>query len=184
MSIGRRSANNSSAGSMLTVSPIGGKCQASTGHLRTKPRRTRRSARPVGFFKFAMAVIASVENTLKKARKQLPDRMPGIVFVKVPPRWIADPQSVAAMLDVARSFLHGTRRVVSVKFYSSPISFSDNMLRHDHAYKELSNPVTDFGNDMDWSIFKKHILPPKMKVCRRIGSASFSFPMESRDEDR
>lgn len=87
----------------------------------------------------------TIENTLKKARKQLPGSMPGIVFVKVPPRWIADPQCVTAMLDVARSFLRGTRRVVSVKFYSSPISFSDNMLRHDHAYKELSNPVTDFG---------------------------------------
>jgi hypothetical protein len=104
----------------------------------------------------------TIENTLKKARKQLPDSMPGIVFVKVPPRWIADPNSVADMLQVARSFLRGTRRVVSVKFYSSPISFSDNMLRHDHAYKEISNPLTDFGNNMDWSIFKKFVLPPEL----------------------
>jgi hypothetical protein len=103
----------------------------------------------------------TIENTLKKARKQLPDSMPGIAFVKVPPRWIANTKCVATMLDVARSFLRGTRRVVSVKYYSSPISFSDNMLRHDHAYKEISNPMTDFGNDMDWSIFKKFDLPPE-----------------------
>jgi hypothetical protein len=57
----------------------------------------------------------TIENTLKKARKQLPDSMPGIVFVKVPPRWIADANSVATMLEVARSFLRGTQRVVSVK---------------------------------------------------------------------
>jgi hypothetical protein len=104
----------------------------------------------------------TIGNTLSKARKQLPDDSPGIVFVKVPPRWIADPATVVAMLDVARSFLRGTRRVVSVKYYSSPITFADNMLRHDHAYKEISNPMTDFGNDVDWNIFKKFVLPPEM----------------------
>ncbi len=104
----------------------------------------------------------TIRNTLNKARKQLPDDRPGIVFVKVPPRWIADAGSTFAMLDVARSFLRGTRRVVSVKYYSSPITFSNNILRHDHAYKEISNPLTDFGDNADWSIFKKFILPPEM----------------------
>jgi hypothetical protein len=104
----------------------------------------------------------TIENTLKKARKQLPDSVPGIVFLKVPPRWIADANSVASMLEVAKSFLRTTRRVVSVKFYSSPISLPNNVLRHDHAYKEISNPSTDFGDNMDWSIFKKHILPTEM----------------------
>jgi hypothetical protein len=104
----------------------------------------------------------TIRNTLGKARKQLPDDSPGIVFVKVPPRWISDPATVASTLDVARSFLRGTRRVVSVKFYSSPITFTGNMLRHDHAYKEISNPTTDFGNGVDWNIFKKFVLPPEM----------------------
>jgi len=104
----------------------------------------------------------SITNTLKKARKQLPDDSPGIVFVKVPPRWIVSSEITAAMLDVARSFLRGTRRVVSVKYYSSPITLTKNMLRHDHAYKEISNPLTDFGDNADWSIFKKFILPPEM----------------------
>jgi hypothetical protein len=104
----------------------------------------------------------TIKNTLGKARKQLPDAMPGIVFVKVPPRWIADANCTVAMLEQARSFLCGTRRVVSVKYYSSPITLSNNMLRHDHAYKEISNPVTDFGKDLNWSIFKKFNLPPAM----------------------
>jgi len=104
----------------------------------------------------------TIRNTLNKARKQLPDDSPGIVFVKVPPRWIADAKCTAAMLEVAQSFLLVTRRVVSVKYYSSPITFSKNMLRHDHVYKEISNPLTDFGNNTDWSIFKKFVLPPEM----------------------
>jgi len=33
--------------------------------------------------------------------------------------------------------------------------------RHDHACKEVSNPVTDFGNGIDWSIFRKFDLPPE-----------------------
>jgi hypothetical protein len=105
---------------------------------------------------------STIKNTLNKARKQLPDASPGIVFVKVPPRWITNPENIVTMVDVARTFLRGTRRVVSVKYYTSPITFVDDMLRHDHAYKEISNPVTDFGNDEDWSIFKKFILPPEM----------------------
>jgi hypothetical protein len=32
----------------------------------------------------------TIKNTLNKARKQLPDDRPGIVFVKVPPAWISD----------------------------------------------------------------------------------------------
>ena len=32
--------------------------------------------------------------------------------------------------------------------------------RHDHVYKEVSNPVTDFGNGIDWSTFRKFDLPP------------------------
>jgi hypothetical protein len=103
----------------------------------------------------------TVENTLNKARKQLPDAMPGIVFVKVPPRWLADESSVVGMLDTAHTFLRSTRRVVSVKFYSSPITFANNVMRHDHIYKEISNPRTDFGDEVDWNIFRRLDLPPE-----------------------
>jgi hypothetical protein len=64
------------------------------------------------------------------------------------------------MLNTAREFLRGTRRVVSVKFYSSPITLANNVLRHDHAYKEISSSLTDFGNNQDWNIFRKFDLPP------------------------
>jgi hypothetical protein len=103
----------------------------------------------------------TIKNSLSKARKQLPDDMPGIVFVKVPPSWISESDRVNTMLNTAREFLRGTRRVVSVKFYSSPITLTHNVLRHDHAYKEVSNPLTDFGNNKDWNIFRKLDLPPE-----------------------
>jgi hypothetical protein len=48
----------------------------------------------------------TIENTLKKARKQLPDSMPGIVFVKVPPA-----------LDSRRELLTGG----SQRLASSPV---------------------------------------------------------------
>ena len=103
----------------------------------------------------------TIKNSLNKARKQLPDNRPGIVFVKVPPSWITDGDRVTTMFNTARDFLRGTRRVVSVKFYSSPVTLANNVLRHDHAYKEVSNPQTDFGENKDWSIFRKFDLPPE-----------------------
>ena len=101
----------------------------------------------------------TIRNSLNKARKQLPDNRPGIVFVKVPPSWISDADRVSTMMKTALDFLRGTRRVVSVKFYSSPITLANNVMRHDHAYKEVSNPLTDFGENKDWSIFRKFDLP-------------------------
>jgi hypothetical protein len=103
----------------------------------------------------------TIRNTLNKARKQLPDDRPGIVFVKVPPAWVSDSDRVTISLNTARDFLRGTRRVVSVKFYSSPITLANNVLRHDHAYKEISNPLTDFGDNRNWDIFRKPGLPPE-----------------------
>jgi hypothetical protein len=87
--------------------------------------------------------------------------MPGIVFVKVPPSWISDGDHVSIMMNTARDFLRGTRLVVAAKFYSSPITLANNVLRHDHAYKEVSNLLTDFGDNKDWSIFRKFDLPPE-----------------------
>jgi hypothetical protein len=102
-----------------------------------------------------------IRNVLKEAREQLPNDRPGIVFVKTPARWISDPLTVAAMLSRARRFLGGVRRIVSVKFYASPVVLRDNVMMHQHAYKEISNPRTDFGDGLNWDIFKKFDLPPE-----------------------
>lgn len=103
----------------------------------------------------------TIRNTLNKARKQLPNIQPGIVFVKIPPPWIVQPAHVNLMVDVAKSFLRGTRRIVAVQYYTSPITFTDGMLRHDHAFKQISNAKTDFGDGLNWDLFGKFNLPPE-----------------------
>jgi hypothetical protein len=118
----------------------------------------------------------TIKNSLSKARKQLPDNIPGIVFVKVPPSWISEGDRVQATLTTARDFLRGTRRVVSVKFYSSPITLANNVLRHDHAYKEISNPRTDFGDNKDWDIFRKFDLPPEFNGMPKHWQRIIFFP--------
>jgi hypothetical protein len=101
-----------------------------------------------------------IVNALHDARKQLPNEAPGIIFVKVPARWIADPSITTAMIGRARRWLGGVSRIVSVKFYAAPLALVDNMMRHDHAYKEISNARTDFGDNVDWSVFKRHVMEP------------------------
>jgi hypothetical protein len=51
--------------------------------------------------------------------------------------------------------------VVSVKYYTSPITFIDGSLKAQHAFKEVSNPITDFGAFHDWDIFRMIAMPPE-----------------------
>jgi hypothetical protein len=94
-----------------------------------------------------------IDDTLEKARRQLPDDRPGIVFVKVPPKWMDIPHFGDTCVAVARDFLRTTRRVVSVKYYAAPLASIDGMTRIQHAFMEVSNPITDFGNFQNWDIF-------------------------------
>jgi hypothetical protein len=100
----------------------------------------------------------TIDDTLEKARRQLPDDRPGIVFVKLPPRWIEVPNFADVCVAVARDFLRTTRRVVSVKYYTSPITFMDGMMKVQHAFKEVSNPITDFGHFQNWDIFRVNLM--------------------------
>lgn len=103
----------------------------------------------------------TIDYTPEKARGQLPDDRPGIVFVKVPPRWMQIPNFVDVLVAVARDFLRTTRRVVSVKYYVSPITSMNGAMKVQHAFKEISNPITDFGLFHDWDIFRVIVMPPE-----------------------
>jgi hypothetical protein len=102
----------------------------------------------------------SIGYSLSKARKQLPDDRPGIVFVKIPPRWYREPDFVRRSSESALEFLRNTRRVVSVKFYVSTTIYHDGWVKIEHGYKEISNPITDFGDNVNWDIFRKHTNVP------------------------
>jgi hypothetical protein len=103
----------------------------------------------------------TIRNKLHHARQQLPPDRPGIVFVKMPPRWMDESGFLKMTIGVAHSFLRGTRRVVSVKFYVSPNSIEGGYMKQQHAYKEISNPDTTFGSGRNWDLFRQWDLPPE-----------------------
>jgi hypothetical protein len=94
----------------------------------------------------------TIDYTLEAARSQLPDDRPGIVFVKLPPRWLEIPHFADICVAVASDFLRTTRRVVSVKYYTAQITFVDGALQFQQFAQEISNPITDFGNFHNWNI--------------------------------
>jgi hypothetical protein len=105
----------------------------------------------------------TILNTLHGGRKQLPLDRPGILFIKTPPTWVRNAQTVELMLDVARCYLRGTQSVVSVKYYASEIAVSKDGLTHTHLYREVANPRTKYGNNKNWDIFQRRVadgMPP------------------------
>jgi hypothetical protein len=94
----------------------------------------------------------TIDDTLEAARRQLPDGRPGIIFVKLPPRWMENPCFADICIGVARDFLRTTKRIVSVKYFAAPIACIDGILEVRHFAKEISNPITDFGHFHNWDI--------------------------------
>lgn len=96
----------------------------------------------------------SVENTLSKARKQLPKDRPGIIFVKVQPHWFTDPEIYSMLGDVTRHFFRNTRRIISVKYFVNQFDYLDDAILHTHRYREMSNPQNCFDPARTWQLFK------------------------------
>jgi hypothetical protein len=117
-----------------------------------------------------------IRNVLNEARKQLPNELPGVVFVKVPSRWLYNPLFAPLSVQCAKRFLGGVSRIVSVKYYSSLILWQDNTLMIRHAHKEVSNPNTDFGNNINWDIFQKGEFPPEWNGAPPHWQRVFYFP--------
>jgi hypothetical protein len=95
----------------------------------------------------------TVMNSLIDARKQFPRDRPSAVFVKVPPAWFEQPHTGKSLNEIAYEFLRTTRRIVSVKYYVSTLVYSERYLRHDHGFKEISNPRNKFDPYRDWNMF-------------------------------
>jgi hypothetical protein len=96
----------------------------------------------------------TVRHTLDKARKQFPPDRASIIFVKVPPQWRSEPLPVSDILyEVAKDFLRGTGRIVSVKYFTSRIVWNNGAITHVHAFKEFSNPANRIDPDRNWDMF-------------------------------
>jgi len=91
----------------------------------------------------------SLRNTLNHARTQFPSDKPSAVFVKIPPHWLSSLERGAEILDVARKFLRGTKRVVSVKIYVDHLVYENGVITHNQAFKEISNPSNRFDPERD-----------------------------------
>jgi hypothetical protein len=101
----------------------------------------------------------SILNSLEKARKQLPDDRPSIIFLKVPQSWVADVAMAVQMVDVGHKFMGNTDRIVSIKFYVSHLETGDNMLRHRFAFREITNEASRFHDGRNWDLFKENSVP-------------------------
>jgi hypothetical protein len=100
------------------------------------------------------ATQTSVENTLIKARKQLPKDRPGIIFVKVQPHWFTDPEIYSMLGKVTREFFRNTRRIISVKYFVNQFDYLDDAILHTHRYREMSNPRNCFDPARTWQLFR------------------------------
>lgn len=56
----------------------------------------------------------AVRNPLQAARKQLPSGEPGLVFLKIPEAWVAQPETAHVVPTAIDAFLRGTSRVLAV----------------------------------------------------------------------
>jgi hypothetical protein len=102
----------------------------------------------------------SIANKLEKARKQLPADRPGIIFVKTPPKWLEQSDFISMIVNESKALFARSQRIVSVKFYTSPNSVGGGYIKQEHAFKELSNPVTRSGASRNWNLFRRFDLPP------------------------
>lgn len=112
----------------------------------------------------------TITNALTKARKQLPQDHPGVVFVKFPSEWMRIDGFEATLLQAANKFFNSTTRIVSLIYYSAPINFKDGYMTHGHRFMEVHNAHGKFGK-RDWRLFNKwhpvpgvqNAMPPKWR---------------------
>lgn len=100
----------------------------------------------------------TVINSLRHARSQFPPNRPSVIFMKVPPRWLQADQDIgAALIDIAKSFLRSTGRIVSVKYYTSHITWKDGVVTHVQAFREINNTNSSnrFDPSRNWDLFEQ-----------------------------
>ncbi len=118
----------------------------------------------------------SVRNSLNKARKQLPADRAGIIFMKVPQSWLIDINTTVSMVNVGHDFLRNTDRVVSIKFYVSLLDTMDGMVRHRHAFREITNESSRFHAGRNWDIFADYEVPGSWNGMPPKWQRIFFFP--------
>jgi hypothetical protein len=110
--------------------------------------------------------IKSVKHTLDHGRKQLPSHLPGVIFVKIPHSWLPTNSYPRAMYgtktteisiidrleEVAKDFLRGTGKIVSVEFYSAGLIFEDGKVTSSTAGLAVINENHRFDKSKLWKL--------------------------------
>jgi hypothetical protein len=100
---------------------------------------------------------SSLLNSLKKAQRQFPSDMPGIVFVKVPQRWVdLNTGNLGLDTDVSdmlAKFFQTTKRVVLVVFYTKLTIHVPEGTAIRHVTLERENPNSRCVPDGSWCLF-------------------------------
>ena len=104
---------------------------------------------------------STITSTLKNSRDQLPPDGPGVFFIKIPQRWMANPDWQRITGKGAVDFFEtGTQRVASVVFYVEPLQYQSGWLRQGHLYLEIMNPRHRLSRLYDWRLFERWKPPP------------------------
>jgi hypothetical protein len=99
----------------------------------------------------------TVMNALEHARGQnLPNDRPGIIFMKIPQTWVPDDTGHQRLVRCTNRFFGTTKRIVSVKYYTSFIHKENDTFRETMAWYEMTNSRNRFDKGADWRLFATH----------------------------
>jgi hypothetical protein len=105
--------------------------------------------------------LTTIEESLSRAKRQLPQHVPGIVFIKIPREWIEDEVFAANMIALAKRSIKRSPWIVSVKFYTVRIVYE-----RDHVGESTGEVVAFSEHTNDAHKFRRyrtrnwHIFPP------------------------
>jgi hypothetical protein len=103
--------------------------------------------------------LRTIESSMSQAKSQLPLRVPGIIFIKVPRRWIDDEVFAAKMRALADRFLARSPNIGALQYYISRIVRDEDALGETIgeivAFDERTNPKHQFRKyrDRNWHMF-------------------------------
>lgn len=122
-----------------------------------------------------------IKNVLDHALGQLPKDRPGIVFIKVPIRWLDDLKFHGLAMRCANRFLGGTDRIVSVVYYAFRLDLQDGQIGLTHLTAEFINRKTRFANITNWKLF--HRTSPNGSDLPAHWQRIFFFPTGNRKSE-
>jgi hypothetical protein len=112
--------------------------------------------------------LTTIEDSLSRAKSQLPKTVPGIIFIKVPRFWLDDEEFALQMRKLADRFLARSPSIVSIKYYTAVVVREEDMrgetIGEVVAFREQTNEQNKFRKlkSRNWHMFPETgpALPP------------------------